>query len=59
MDINVLRGIITAVLLVVFLVGCYVVFRRSSKSVLDEAARLPLEEDDESLAKNTREAGND
>lgn len=43
-------GLITAFLLVLFLVGCALLWRPGVKPVLDEAARMPLDDDKEEQA---------
>ena len=45
MDINTLRGILTAVLMVAFIGMVFWAYSRKRKADFDEAARLPLEDD--------------
>lgn len=49
MDINTLRGILTAVLMVAFIGMVFWAYSRKRKADFDEAARLPLEDDATSL----------
>ena len=43
-------GIITAVLLVLFVVGTALLWRPGTQPVMDEAARMPLDDDREEIA---------
>lgn len=43
-------GIITAVLLVLFIAGCILLWRPGTKPVMDDAARMPLDDDREEIA---------
>jgi cytochrome c oxidase cbb3-type subunit 4 len=45
MDINVFRGIVTGVLLVLFIWLVIWAYSKSRKEAFDEAARLPLDDD--------------
>ena len=45
MDINALRGIITAVTMLAFIGLCVLAWSRHRKAAYDESAQLPLEED--------------
>lgn len=56
MDINTLRGILTAVLMVAFIGMVFWAYSRKRKADFDEAARLPLEDDATSLS---QERGNE
>lgn len=49
MDINTLRGIETAILLVLFIGLVIWVYSKKRKATFDEAARMPLEEDDDGI----------
>jgi cytochrome c oxidase cbb3-type subunit 4 len=49
MDINTLRGIETAILLVLFIGLVFWVYSKKRKSTFDEAARMPLEENDDGI----------
>ena len=54
MDINDVRGIITAVTMIAFIALCVLAFSRHRKAGYDAAARLPLE-DDARIPDNTQE----
>ncbi len=54
MDAGTLRGIYTLLLLVIFIGICWWAFSSRRKSDFDEAAALPLEEDD---ALNNHQSG--
>ena len=45
MDINVFRGIVTGVLLTLFVWLCIWAWSKGRKAAFDDAARLPLEEE--------------
>lgn len=49
MDINTFRGIVTALLLVLFIGLVIWVYSKKRKSNFDEAAQMPLEEDDDGI----------
>jgi cbb3-type cytochrome oxidase subunit 3 len=58
MDINDLRGIITAITMLAFVVFSIFAWRRYRRAEFDESARRPLEDDHyitEDIANHTRE----
>ena len=58
MDPGTWRGIFTAVMLLLFVAICIWTFSRKRDRDFEEAARLPLETDEESIQR-TRDSGNE
>ena len=55
MDINDLRGVVTAITMLAFIGLWILVWSKHRKADYDESARLPLEEDDHPISENARE----
>ncbi|MEO1034593.1 MAG: hypothetical protein AAFX44_03420 [Pseudomonadota bacterium] len=55
MDMGLIRGLITAILLVAFILLCLRTYRAGRRGEFDEVASLPLEGDDDAPMENRHE----
>ncbi len=54
MDINIFRGVMTLIIMLLFIGLCIWVYSKKRKPMYDQAARMALDEDDKESAANNR-----
>jgi len=59
MDINIIRGITTAILLIIFIGFCFWAFSRKRNKAFSEAELLPFDDDTIQQIKEKREVSNE
>ena len=59
MDINIIRGITTAILLIIFIGFCFWAFSKNRKKAFSEAELLPFDDETIQQIKEQREVSSD